>query len=134
VKLGGILIESSTSESILRVGVGVNRDSAAIEEIMVAGWLEFLPEMELMDIFALLDASIASLLESKEDIPGVSESDIVGLSWKGLANSLSRGTRIRLGETLPRIVGMDNSGRLEIEESGNFSIIDEVGRLEWEFY
>ena len=29
---------------------------------------------------------------------------------------------------------MDNSGRLEIEESGNFSIIDEVGRLEWEFY
>ncbi|MAK95866.1 MAG: hypothetical protein CL994_05940 [Euryarchaeota archaeon] len=101
---------------------------------MVAGWLEFLPEMELMDIFALLDASIASLLESKEDIPEVSESDIVGLSWKGLANSLSKGTRIRLGETLPRIVGMDNSGRLEIEDSGNFSIIDEVGRLEWEFY
>ena len=134
VKLGGILIESSTSESILRVGVGVNRDSAAIEEIMVAGWLEFLPEMELMDIFALLDASIASLLESKEDIPEVSESDIVGLSWKGLANSLSKGTRISLGGTLPRIVGMDNSGRLEIEESGNFSIIDEVGRLEWEFY
>ena len=73
-------------------------------------------------------------MESKEDIPAVSESDIVGLYWKGLANSLSKGTRISLGGTLPRIVGMDNSGRLEIEESGNFSIIAEVGRLEWEFY
>ena len=132
VKLGGVLIESSTSESVLRVGVGINRDSALLGNTEIAGWLEYLPEMELMDVFSLVDASMASLLESKQNIPEVSESDIVEISWNGLANILSQGARIRLGDTLHRIVGMHTNGRLEIEESGYVGITDEVGRLEWE--
>ncbi len=132
VKLGGVLIESSTSESVLRVGVGINRDSALLGDREIAGWLEYLPEMELMDVFSLVDASMASLLESKQNIPEVSESNIVEISWNGLANILSQGARIRLGDTLHRIVGMHTNGRLEIEESGYVGITDEVGRLEWE--
>ena len=133
VKLGGVLVESSTSESVVRVGVGINRESAVVDGTEVSGWLDCSPEMELMDIFSLIDATLASLFDSHSKIPATTESELVGVSWNGLANTLSRGVFIRTDDNETRVVGLDESGRLEIEGSGQVSITGEVGSIDWVF-
>ena len=133
VKLGGVLVESSTSESVVRVGVGVNRESAVVDGTEVSGWLDCSPEMELMDIFSLIEATLASLFDSHSKIPATTESELVEVSWNGLANTLSRGVFIRTDDNESRVVCLDESGRLEIEGSGQVSITGEVGSIDWVF-
>lgn len=130
-KLGGILVEGSTSESAIRVGIGINRDSSKIDGITVAGWRETFEEYDLMGIFKLVDSSLASLFEQHEKVPSMRMDELVRISWRGLANSLSRGVLIDSKDGDLRVVGIDKKGRLEIENSGEVSITDEVGRFDW---
>ena len=130
-KMGGVLVESSTSESAIRVGVGINRDSAVEDGLEVSGWSKYLPEMELMDVFALVDAILASVFESNPRIPSINESELLEISWKGLATLLSQGTCIQSDEKNLRVIGIDDEGRLEIEVSGRVEVTDDVGSVEW---
>ncbi len=130
-KLGGILVESSTSETAVRVGVGINRESAVFDETEVSGWLEYSSEMELMEVFALVDATLASLFESHPNSSPVTESSLIEISWKGLANSLSRGVIIESEDESFRVVGLDRHGSLELESRGEVSITYDVGSLDW---
>ena len=131
VKLGGILVESSTSESAVRVGVGINRDSTIVDGASVSGWKEVTGKISLMEVFALLDSALASLFERPPGVPRISTEELVEISWRGLANSLSRGVLIDVENGNTRVVGLDSGGRLEIENSGVERITDEVGRLDW---
>ena len=130
-KLGGVLVESSTSESAVRVGVGINREATVVDGTEVSGWLEHSSEMELMEAFALVDATLASLFESHSNASQVTESDLIEISWRGLANSLSRGIIIWPEDGSFRVVGLDRDGSLELESRGEVSITDDVGGLDW---
>ena len=131
IKLGGVLVESSTSESAVRIGVGINRDSTVVDGTEVSGWLEHSSEIELMGVFALVDATVASLFESRPNAPPMTESELVEISWKGLANYLSKGVFIESDVGNCRVVGLGVDGRLEIEASGEVSTTDDVGSLDW---
>ena len=131
IKLGGVLIESSTSESAVRIGVGINRDSTVVDGTEVSGWLEHSSEIELMDVFVLVDAAIASLFESHPNSSPMVESELLEISWKGLANYLSRGVFIECDVGSCRVVGLSVDGRLELEASGEVRTTDDVGSLDW---
>ena len=131
VKLGGILVESSTSESAVRVGIGINRDSTIVNGASVSGWKEVTGEISLMEVFAIIDSALASLFEKPSGVSRISTEELVEISWRGLANSLSRGVLIDVENGNSRVVGIDKGGRLEIESSGVARITDEVGRLDW---
>ena len=131
IKLGGVLVESSTSESAVRVGVGINRESAVVEGTEVSGWSQQSPEMELMEVFTLVDTTLASLFESLPNIPAVTKLELAEISWKGLANSLSRGVFIESEGGISRVIGLDGGGRLEIETMGEVGISDDVESVDW---
>ena len=131
IKLGGVLVESSTSESAVRVGVGINRESAVVEGTEVSGWSQQSPEMELMEVFTLVDTTLASLFESRPYIPAVTKLELAEVSWKGLANSLSRGVFIESEGGISRVIGLDGGGRLEIETMGEVGISDDVESVDW---
>ena len=115
----------------MRVGVGINRDSTIVDGASVSGWKEVTGKISLMEVFALLDSALASLFERPPGVPRISTEELVEISWRGLANSLSRGVLIDVENGNTRVVGLDSGGRLEIENSGVERITDEVGRLDW---
>jgi len=130
-KLGGILVEGSTSESAIRVGIGINRDSSMFDGINVAGWIDTFGDYDLMEIFKLVDSTLASLFEQHEKVPSMRMDELMRISWRGLANSLSRGVFIDSEDGGLRVVGIDSAGRLEIEKSGEVSINDEIESVDW---
>ncbi|MFL2493150.1 MAG: methyltransferase [Candidatus Thalassarchaeum sp.] len=130
-KLGGILVESSTSELAVRVGIGINRVPSIVDGVGVTGWKGTDARLEFSEVFALVDSSLASLFEHHRKVPSTRKEDLVGISWRGLANSLSRGVLIEAGKGDARAVGIDSRGRLEIESSGEVRVTDEVGSLDW---
>ena len=67
-KCGGILLESSTSEGRIRIGVGLNKDAREIEGISYAGWEDYFGDISAKDMFQIIDASIASILDSSPPI------------------------------------------------------------------
>ena len=130
-KLGGILVESSTSEFAVRVGIGINRNSSIVDGVGVTGWKDTDAELEFSEVFALVDSALASLFEQHRKVPSTRKEDLVGISWRGLANSLSRGVLIEAENGDARVVGIDSRGRLQIESSGKVTVTDEVGSLDW---
>ena len=87
--------------------------------------------MELMEVFTLVDTTLASLFESLPNIPAVTKLELAEISWKGLANSLSRGVFIEAEGRISRVIGLDGEGRLEIETMGQVSISDDVESIDW---
>ena len=115
----------------MRVGIGINRDSTIVNGASVSGWKEVTGEISLMEVFAIIDSALASLFEKPSGVSRISTEELVEISWRGLANSLSRGVLIDVENGNSRVVGLDKGGRLEIESSGVARITDEVGRLDW---
>ncbi|MFL2972033.1 MAG: 50S ribosomal protein L11 methyltransferase [Candidatus Thalassarchaeaceae archaeon] len=54
-KCGGILLESSTSEGRIRIGVGLNKDAREIEGISYAGWEDYFGDISAKDMFQIID-------------------------------------------------------------------------------
>ena len=72
-----------------------------------------------------------TFFESNPRIPSINESELLEISWKGLATLLSQGTCIQSDGKNLRVIGIDDEGGLEIEVSGRVEVTDDVGSVEW---
>ncbi len=130
-KCGGILLESSTSEGRIRIGVGLNKDAREIEGVSYAGWEDYFGYINADDMFQIIDASISSILDSSPPIERSNDILWQQKSWIKLSEILSRGVITQYDEQTVNIVGLTNTGELnaisatskhEIQDVGDFFI------------
>ena len=130
-KCGGILLESSTSEGRIRIGVGLNKDAREIEGVSYTGWKDYFGDINADDMFQIIDASISSILDSSPPIENSSEILWQQKSWIKLSEILSRGVATQYDEKTVNVVGLSNTGELnaisatskhEIQDVGDFFI------------
>lgn len=130
-KLGGILVEGSSTDDGIRIGIGINRHGGVVDGTSVAGWNEFIGEKSVLEVFEILDPTISSLFEEHILAPSVERDELIALSWKSLSRLLSTGARLRSNGTYLRAVGLNMEGHLLTESGGETSKIDDVSRLNW---
>jgi hypothetical protein len=131
-KMGGILVESSDSDSV-RVGVGVNCRDFEEDGFSAAGWPSSLGEISAVEVFRIIDASISSYFEDTGWLPMPTVNELLEISWRGISRLLSKGASIKLDGVILRPVGLTASGGLESIGQESPMIIDDLDGLEWSF-
>jgi len=131
-KMGGILIESSDSNSV-RVGVGVNCRDFEEDGFSAAGWPSSLGEISATEVFRRIDASISSYFEDTGWLPMPTVDQLLEISWRGMSRLLSRGASINFDGVNLRPVGLAASGELEALGQESPMTIDGLDGLEWSF-
>jgi biotin-(acetyl-CoA carboxylase) ligase/SAM-dependent methyltransferase len=130
-KLGGVLVEGNSEDEGIRVGIGLNKRDGVIDGTTVAGWGEFVGEKTAIEVFDILDPAISSLFEEHSLAPLVEEEELVALSWKSLARSLSTGVVLKSKGLPVRAVGLSSEGHLLTEFEGLVATIDDINTLNW---
>ena len=130
-KLGGVLVEGNSEDDGIRVGIGLNKRGGVIDGTTVAGWDEFVGEKTAIEVFEILDPAISSHFEEHSLVPLVEEDELVALSWKSLARSLSTGVVLISKDSRVRAVGLSSEGHLLTEFDGLVTTIDDINTLDW---
>ena len=130
-KLGGILVEGNSKDDGIRVGIGLNRRGSVIDGVAVAGWDEYVGEKTAIEVFDILDPVISSYFEEHSLAPPVENDELVALSWKSLARSLSTGVVLKSKGLRVRAVGLSSGGHLLTEFDGLVATIDDINTLDW---
>ena len=133
LKIGGIIAESSSYESGMRVGVGINSCPRIVSERRVSGWSETLGDDSAEVVFRIIDASLSGIFEAVPGLPKPGIEFLVEHSWRGISSSLSEGAFPRAFGRCMRAVGLDESGGLILEDGGEVSVITDVDELVWSF-
>ena len=128
-KCGGILLESSTSEERIRIGVGLNKDAREIDGVSYAGWEDYLGDIDAEHMFQIIDASIASILDSSPPIESAVDTLWQQKSWIKLSEILSRGVITQYDEKTVNVVGLSNTGALKARSANSKHDIQDVGEF-----
>ncbi len=134
-KMGGIIIESDSEDSALRVGVGINRRKKNNKELFTSsGWNETLGELENIDIYKRVDVALSSNFEEHYLLPSISSNEMRDLSWKALSQIFSRGVSIKYKENNSRIIGISEDGELKILSIHDIMNITDLEKIDWKFH
>ena len=128
-KCGGILLESDTISNTIRIGVGLNKSEREIDGVLYSGWDEFFPGKSSQDIFQIVDASIASLIDTTPQIPVSEKTTWKQQSWTSLSKNLSKGILAEYDQQSVRIIGLDNKGELQSLSADEFVKIRDLGNF-----
>ena len=128
-KCGGILLESSTSEGRVRIGVGLNKDAREIDGVSYAGWEDYFGDIDAEHMFQIIDASIASILDSSPPIESAVDTLWQEKSWIKLSEILSRGVMTQYDEKTVNVVGLSNTGELKARSANSKHDIQDVGEF-----
>ena len=132
-KIGGILLESSSDDERIRVGVGINKKSRLLNGISVSGWEEMNCELSYEDVFKRIDGALASAFSAHYRVSFLDKEEMLEISWKSISTSLSRGVFAELNGERVRIIGIEEKGTLEISNEINIASTDELGGLIFSF-
>ena len=133
-KMGGVLVEMDSESENLRIGVGINRFNHQIGDLIIRGWKENLPKLELDQLFSIIDAELSTLfeehplLENKFDI-----GEIKSESWRILSRLISRGYSLNMDGISSRITALETDGYLSIISNNHSRNIHDIDTLEWLF-
>ena len=116
-KAGGILLESSSIQESIRVGVGINRYPGEFGGAPTSGWSETIGESKAEAVFRMVDAAIASVAENHSRLPHLSTSELMASTWSNLSRSISTGMIASTKTSEVRIAGLEKSGELQILDS-----------------
>ena len=128
-KCGGILLESDTISNTIRIGVGLNKSEREIDGVLYSGWDEFFPGKSSQDIFQIVDASIASLIDTTPQIPVSEKTTWKQQSWTSLSKNLSKVILAEYDQQSVRIIGLDNKGELQSLSADEFVKIRDLGNF-----
>ena len=128
-KAGGILIESSSLDGRVRIGIGLNQNPSQIEGREVAGWTESVGALDDASVFGIVDAAIASILDDSAPIATPESSELQRASWAAMSRTLSRGAEATCTDLPVRIAGLKKSGALIAIGGSRLIEIDDVGEL-----
>jgi biotin-(acetyl-CoA carboxylase) ligase/methylase of polypeptide subunit release factors len=133
-KLGGILIETDSSSTNIRIGVGINKTLGEHNGEKTSGWYEFQPNLESERLFRQIDAVISSIFETSPLLPNVINIENIQLeSWKGISKLMSRGVYTNTKNKNSRVVSINESGSLEFEMSGERILVSDLDSIKWKY-
>lgn len=128
-KAGGILVESSSLDGRVRIGIGLNQNPSNVEGRDVAGWTESIGDIDDVSAFEIVDAAIASILDDSVPIATPESSQLQRGSWTAMSRALSRGAEATRTDVPVRIAGLKESGALVAIAGSELLVIDDVGEL-----
>tara|TARA_B100000700_G_scaffold176312_1_gene194756 strand:- start:16130 stop:17539 length:1410 start_codon:yes stop_codon:yes gene_type:complete len=127
-KLGGVLIETSSDQEKIRVGLGMNKYPRKIKGVEATGWTLLEPKIEAQELFIRIDAALNSWIGKNERLPFIKSIEMNVFSWKIMSKSLSKGV-ISNYESAFRICGIDDDGGLVGVDSQTKFTIDSLEKL-----
>jgi len=116
---------------VIRIGVGLNKQRGELQDITYSGWTDYFDEIDTLEMFKIIDASIASILDSTPPIESPEPEFWKQKSWGKLSESISRGVTAKFGQENVNVVGLSGTGGLkaysttnqyDISDLDNFSI------------
>ena len=128
-KLSGTLVEarSGTEHGMAVVGIGINlkpRNGPGISHL----------EVESEILIKRIDAELSGFLEQRIGCQVPNDEKLLRMAWKILSLKLCEGAIISNSDLKGRPVGLDDSGRLLVEnESGETMICDTTFDSNWRF-
>jgi biotin-(acetyl-CoA carboxylase) ligase/methylase of polypeptide subunit release factors len=128
-KCGGILLESSTYDGTIRIGVGLNKKAGEIEGFSYSGWTEYIGEIDSNEMFQIIDAAIGSILDSTPPIDSTENTIWQQKSWAKLCEILSTGVLAKFDGRAVNIVGLSGAGSLRAYSDSTAYEISDVDDL-----
>ena len=123
----------SVSEN-LRIGIGINRFNHQIGDLIIRGWKEYLPELELDELFSIIDAELSTLFEEHPLLENKIDIDkIKSKSWRILSRLMSRGYSLNRDGINSRITALEKEGYLSIISNNYSENIYDMDSIEWLF-
>ena len=133
-KMGGILVEMDSESEHLRIGVGINQLNDKIGSLAVKGWKEKIPQLELNELFAIIDAELSTLFEEHPLLENeINIGEIKSKSWRILSRLISRGYSLNVEEKSARVTELKSDGYLTINSDNMSRNIIDLDSLEWLF-
>ena len=120
-KLCGILVEGRTQGDDVQIvlGIGINKKPTPVLDYSM-GW-ESLFNLEFEDIFPVIHASVASLLETHPLLPDCEHADILNSVYSTMRSTISEG--------IPFVFGLDEKGGLRTPSG----VIESTGEIQWDW-
>ena len=132
-KMGGIIIESSDAEDVIRVGIGLNKNIKLIDGQRTSGWSEIFEDANHLKIFENIDAALSSRFEFPNlQMLEFNPNSLIN-SWNSLSRYLSRGVILNNNQIKYRVVGLKENGFLEILNSHKMCLNDSLDNINWEY-
>ena len=135
-KIGGIILESSDTENCIRLGIGINKNRRNIEGVEASGWIEKFYKYSNLDIFALIDAALASRFEVNYIKSDLKYLDYLENSWISLSQFLSRGVSasIHNNKFQERVVKLNENGSLDFVNDNTLINSDKIDEIYWRYF
>ena len=118
-KLCGVLVEGRTQGDDVQIvlGIGINKKPTPVLDHSM-GW-ESLFNLEFEDLFPVIHASVASLLENHPLLADCGHADVL--------NSVYATMRFTISEGKPLAFGLDETGGLRTPNG----VVDSTGEIQW---
>jgi len=106
----------------------LNKWAGEFEGVSYSGWTDYFGEIEAEEIFQIIDASIASILDSTPPIPSTENLLWRQKSWMALSDTLSTGSITKFNGDSVKVVGLADTGGLKaVSETSTYDIQDVGG-------
>ena len=100
----------------------------------VKGWKEKIPQLELNELFAIIDAELSTLFEEHPLLENeINIGEIKSKSWRILSRLISRGYSLNVEEKSARVTELKSDGYLTINSDNMSRDIIDLDSLEWLF-
>lgn len=133
-KIGGVLVEMDSESDNLRIGVGINQFSDENTDLVITGWKEMAPKLELEELFPIIDAELSTLFEKHPLLKNKIDIKIIRSdSWRSLSKLISRGYSLDKHGVGARITGLMLDGSLSISSNNCKKEIQDLDSLKWLF-
>jgi len=118
-KMCGVLVEGRTQGDVVQIvlGVGINKKPTSLLDCTM-GWASLF-DLEFVDLFPVIHASVASLLENHPLLPDCNHEDVL--------NSVYATMRFTISEGAPLVFGLNEIG--ELRTPGG--IVESTGEIQW---
>ena len=120
-KLCGVLVEGRTQGDDVQIvlGIGINKNPTPVLDYSM-GW-ESLFHLEFEDVFPVIHASVASLLENHPLLTDCEHADVL--------NSVYATMRFAISEGEPLAFGLDKKGGLRTPSG----VVESTGEIQWDW-
>ena len=111
----------------------MNKRRGGFQDITYSGWTDYFDEIDTLEMFKIIDASIASILDSTPPIECPEPEFWKQKSWEKLSESISRGVTTKLGQENVNVVGLSGTGSLKAYSRTNQYDITDIDNFSFTF-
>ena len=129
-KCGGI-ISTLEDNSSVKIGVGINKSTQSVQGVETSGWETVSECLDSEKVFMIVDASIASILESHAIIGQPEANNTSKIAWSSLSRTFSKGVDLRFQGYQANVIGLTDNGEILINQEQEIFPVGDLERIQW---